>query len=252
MLLRRWLLFCASLLCAAGAAAAEVDFAAVEQAFARADATRLRSQVAELDDRPASAGERDSRYLVAYARYRLAATYLQQQRPASAKPVLAQAIEQLRELLRAYPEFAEAMVLLAAVYGLEILRSPVKAVYLAPRANRLIDRGLELDPGNPRAYLMKGVVKFQTPTLFGGSVAEARELLETGLARAAATTRPAAIDWGLVDLHLWLGRVAADQNRRRQEQDHYAAALSISPDNHWVLQAMAGRGYRYEPAAAER
>ena len=232
-----------------GVSAGDPDFTGVEQASARADSAGLTARIDTLERRLSAAPGRDLHYLSAYARYRLAAIYLQQDLPARARPVLKKATAQLRSLLQAHPDFADGLVLLAAVYGLEMLRRPFKAVYLGPRANKLIDRALALEPSNPRAYLMKGVAKFQTPGLLGGSVVEARRLLRQGLSNIQAQqSGPGAIRWGLVDLHLWLGRVAAQEDRREREQHHYTSALALSPGNYWVLQAMAGRGYRYSPS----
>ena len=182
-------------------------------------------------------------YLLAFSHYRLAAALIQNDRNREASKALTIAISTTRKLAGMYPEFSDGHVLLGALYGMRILLSPVKAVYLGPRANAAIRRGLKTNPNNPRAYLMQGVTAFQTPGLFGGSDTRALELLSKGLKMQQRYS--SEVDWGEVDLYLWLGRVYAKLDQHQNAKQAYAQALALSPGNCWVEEAIEGDGYQF-------
>ena len=178
-------------------------------------------------------------------RYRLAAALIQNGQKTAAKKVLKEATFQARMLAKNAPQHlkGEFQVLLGAIYGLKIIVHPLSTIGLNRKANKALQQAQTLDPDNPRALLMLGVAKFQTPALFGGSSKQALALLQQGL-QAIDPKDP--VSWGAVDLHLWLGRVLTDLGKKEQGLHHYRQALQLSPENHWVLKAMAGDGFRVE------
>jgi hypothetical protein len=66
-------------------------------------------------------------------------------------------------------------------------------------AAEALAKAKQLDPENPRAYMLEGQDKYFTPEQFGGSKKEARALFETALKKFEAQKPKTSIDpqWGL-------------------------------------------------------
>ncbi len=58
-----------------------------------------------------------------------------------------------------------------------------RAMTMIPESEQLLEKAIVLNPGNPRAYLLKGQNAFYTPELFGGSKTEAKALLTSAKAK---------------------------------------------------------------------
>jgi hypothetical protein len=76
-----------------------------------------------------------------------------------------------------------------------------------PAAAESLAKAKQLDPENPRAYLLEGQDKFYTPEQFGGSKTEAKALFETALKKFDAQKPKSSIDpqWGLRTTHYFSG-----------------------------------------------
>ena len=224
--------------------AAASSYQEIEHSFANCDIARLEHLAMALAADTEHTADKQQYYLLAFSHYRLAAALIQQDRSREAAATLTDAIATSRAITDTYPDFADGHVLLGALYGMQILLSPFKAIYLAPRADAAVQRGLELDPQNSRAYLMQGVTALQTPAVFGGNDKQALALLTKGL--EAHQRKRSEVSWGEVDLYLWLGRTYARLDRDQDAQQAYRQALKISPANCWVEEAIRGDGYRFE------
>lgn len=66
------------------------------------------------------------------------------------------------------------------VYMANIWESPmVKGATYGPKATTCFEKAMELDPKNPRPYLLKGQNLFFTPEFFGGGAKKAQPLFKT-------------------------------------------------------------------------
>lgn len=69
---------------------------------------------------------------------------------------------------------------------------------LGPAAAEALQKARQMDPGNPRVYLLEGQDKFFTPEQFGGSKTEAKALFEESLKKFESFKPASSIhpDWG--------------------------------------------------------
>lgn len=200
------------------------DAAAIRQA--RADLLRLLGAAAAGDAPPI-------RYAIAYAGWRQSTNPAVPSQEQSA--LLDEAETQLKELIKAQPKHAEALALLSSVYGIKIARSPIKGMLLGSRASSALDEAVKADPSNPRVLIAKGVSKFNTPAMFGGSEKEAEALLQKALEQLALQRADKAFPaWGRFDAHVWLGQVFARKGDKNGARAEYAKALAIAPQSGWV------------------
>lgn len=103
----------------------------------------------------------------------------------------------------------------------------------------MMDKALALGRNNPRVWVLKGSGEFYKPEMFGGGLDAAQASLERALALLPAD-RPSAPrpSWGALDLHLWLGQVAAKRGRVEEARAHYQRVLAIAPDFPWVARVL--------------
>jgi tetratricopeptide (TPR) repeat protein len=150
------------------------------------------------------------------------------------------AVTHARQVLALRPRWSEGLTLLANIYGIEISHSWIKAPTLGPEANALTEQAIKSDSTNPRAWLVDGIMKFNTPKFFGGSVqvaladfTHALELFET-----PSQSEPLRPDWGHLETYAWLGRALEKNDRPNDALVAYSKALEIDPEFVWVKRVL--------------
>ena len=142
----------------------------------------------------------------------------------------------MQDAPRIDPEAAEAYALLASAYGRQIELSPVKGMFLGPKAGKAIGKALELAPDNPRVVLSAAIGDFNTPGIFGGD----KERGMQGFRRAARLfalekpSDPLEPVWGHSEAFAWLGLAYMDRDDRKRAGAAFEKALEIDPDFGWV------------------
>ena len=97
------------------------------------------------------------------------------------------------------PDNSEIYVLKSMVSGLFIRINPmVNGQKYGPIAGMELEKGMSLDPENPRGYMQKGISLFFTPEQWGGDKVKGKELMEEAekkfdTFKPASTIHPA---WG--------------------------------------------------------
>ena len=204
---------------------------AVERAFATNDAERLRKLSLE-----------DPRWQV-QQNFRLAAIYIPAEQRSDALVVVRRGLRIVNTHLKQHPDDVEMLLLGTMLDGQYLLLQRWRFLHNGLRGLRRLAAAEKLDPGNPRAALIRGSAKIVLPRVLGGSPGEAIELLA---AVDVTTALCEEGEWAQVDILNWLARAygaAGDHTKARQV---FAAALRRDPHNHWVKLAMQGRGYRWE------
>lgn len=172
-------------------------------------------------------------YAIAYAGWRLSTS------PAVSAgerdDLLDDAEERLKTAVKLDARFAEGYALLSGIYGLKINFSPMSGILLGPRSGGAIDRAEQLEPDNPRVLLSRGIGKFNTPAMFGGSVKDAEAYLRRAIDRFAVESPAKPFPaWGRFDAHAWLGQVLAKRGDRAAARAEYERALEVAPKSGWV------------------
>jgi tetratricopeptide (TPR) repeat protein len=173
-------------------------------------------------------------YYLAYAGYRLMTYGMAVKQDDIYKEFAERAEGRTEALARNYPDWSEPSVLLAAIYGIEIAHSWMNAPTLGPKSGDLLEKSLSIDSTNPRAYLILGTGKLNTPAIFGGSVEKAIDYFRESLSlyeAAAYHSRPVLEPtWGYVDALTWLGLAYEKQERYTDALSVYQKALQVDPN----------------------
>jgi len=131
---------------------------------------------------------------------------------------------------------SEGKTILAAIYMMKITHNWTEAMTLSPKINSLLSVAESIDANNPRAYLIYGIMKLNTPAAFGGSHKEALENFTKtiSLFEKEESDSSLTVNWGYLDALAWTGIA----NERLEMPDAalfvYKKALSIEPEFAWV------------------
>ncbi len=213
----------------------------IDAAHAAGDFDRLNNASALLE-RALTVTPND-RLLIYYrslALYRSAAQYMGRNRNDDAKRALEEADRLLEEIETKSPA-ADALALRGGVLGqlIGLSGNPLTGMTLGPKASGLVDRAMEVDPKNPRVWLIRGKSAMFTPKLFGGGTDKAERDLRKA-AELFAGERPVAPapSWGHADAYIWLGQALQKEERIDEARAAYQKALEIQPGNMWVKQTL--------------
>ena len=94
-------------------------------------------------------------------------------------PYLDKAQESIDVAKKLLPDNSEIVTMQGYIYQGRIWENPmIKGAKYGPKSSGVLDKAIELDPNNPRAYYVKGQGIFYTPAFFGGGADNAKPFLE--------------------------------------------------------------------------
>lgn len=181
------------------------------------------------------------RYYIALADYRVAIWHLSAQNKDAVRPFLDEAEKLLEESLDAEPDFAESHALLGAVLGLKIGLKPISGMWIGPRIGGILAEAMELDPENPRLWMIEGVGAFHRPKMFGGGYENAREAMLKSIDYFETYTPadPAFPDWGHSEAYAWLGKMEMHNGELESAAARLKRSLELNPQNGWVIYVLS-------------
>ena len=117
--------------------------------------------------------------------------------------------------------------------------NPLSGMTLGPKSSELLDRAKEIEPKNPRVWLISGISARFTPKTFGGGADRAEQDLRKAIAMFE-TDRPVAPapSWGRADAWIWLGQALQKEQKIDDARAAYQKALEIQPGNQWVQRVL--------------
>ena len=177
--------------------------------------------------------ESSNGYDRALANYRLGLNYSFDQQQDKAIKSLERATEQLTELVKINNQDNESWALLAQVYGLRIAYQPMSGSELGPKAANALTAAQTISPNNPRVLLIKGVSKYNTPAMFGGSKHQA--LIELSHAiQQYSNDQYSEYHWGFAEAYTWRGLTQLELGNKEAALADWAKAVEISPNYGWA------------------
>lgn len=116
----------------------------------------------------------------------------------SAEPLTDKAEAYVKKALSLQPQNTETLTLMAYWLSARINASPTRGASLGPDSREYSDKAIAADSSNPRAYLMKALVVYHTPAVFGGGKKKAEPIVEEARQRFADFKPRTALDphWG--------------------------------------------------------
>ncbi len=175
------------------------------------------------------------RYYIAYSDNQLVHYYQSVSDKKTAIKYLTDGIKQLNEVIKLNKEFADGYGLLSSMYGEKMGIQPWTGIVYGSRSATMIRKAIQLEPENPRLYMIQGTSAMFTPEKFGGSKERAKELYLKA-AELFKTDNPDPImpDWGKSEIYAWLGQLELKTGNLEGAKAYYLQALKIDPKNSWV------------------
>lgn len=124
-------------------------------------------------------------------------------------PEADKAEELLNKAIALSKENSETWLIKKLIATLRLVGDPMnRYMQYGPEASEALQKAKELDPNNPRVYLLEGEDKFQTPEQYGGSKADAKVLFDKakelfGTFKPESSIHP---NWGLMRLNYYLAQ----------------------------------------------
>ncbi|WP_370980943.1 tetratricopeptide repeat protein [Agaribacterium sp. ZY112] len=190
----------------------------IDEAFMRADTAGIIQLAKQADD-----------YDQAFAAYRLSTIYNYSGNAEQRNKSILTAQSELEQLLEKEPKNAEALALLANIYGLQSHMFPEKAAFLGPQAGQAMHKALSIDATNPRVQLIAGIGEYYTPTEYGGSKEKAIARFNTAIELFESNDS----SWGHADAQVWIGLALLETGHKNKALEHWQQALRIAPDYAW-------------------
>ena len=171
-------------------------------------------------------------YYMALVDYRLAAFHLSAGNAAAGERYVSEGQQYATKAVDADPSFGEPHALYAFLLGLELAFHPERAMTLGMKSFEWFDKALDIDPGNPRINLLKGISQIYVPEAFGGGPDGALPYLEKSadLFEKEDIRDPRKPSWGKEEVHAYLGRVFRMKKDFDKAKSHLTKALEINPD----------------------
>ena len=143
--------------------------------------------------------------------------------------------------LSVYKDFkADAKTISAAIIMMKLAINPMSGVTLAPKIYSLLDEAQSIDPDKPYSYVIRGMMAFNTPKMFGGSDQDALKDFNQALKLFEANKDKNIIepDWGYAETLAWLGRTLENLDNNDAAMFTYKKALTVEPDYGWVSHVL--------------
>lgn len=171
-------------------------------------------------------------YYLSLTSYKLAIQCLRKKEKKKAREFIEEAIENLKKSIHLCNEFSDSHALLGALYGLKISLSPFQAPFLGPKSFDELDKGIELNPNNPRAYLLRGIAYFSTPPIFGGGLSKAINELEKAIKLFEGEKNEDSIfpSWGICEAYTWLGICYKEKGEGEKAREIFLKGLEKCPE----------------------
>jgi tetratricopeptide (TPR) repeat protein len=171
-------------------------------------------------------------YYLALINLRLLAFYHSDDSKGAFKEAVNSGIRHAKMCCDRNPEFAESYSLLASLYGQKISLGWLNGMTLGPKSGKALSKAMELDPQNPRIYLLDGMGCYHKPEFVGGGKAKAKQLLTKAVELFEThQPRPSPLpNWGHEQALAWLAKIELETGNSEKAGAHLAKARSINPD----------------------
>ncbi|QOC23230.1 hypothetical protein IC757_03495 [Wenzhouxiangella sp. AB-CW3] len=172
----------------------------------------------------------------ALADYRLASLYMEQGRDDDAREALDRGLEQITDWLDRHPDDARGLAIQAAIKGQLAGTGMIMGMRMGPRANRSMERAMEIDPDNPANWLLDAMGTLFKPSMFGGGTEPALQRLDRAIELYEADAGAPVDRWGLPIALYFRARVHLERGRPEAVRDDLDRALHLVPEYHAARQ----------------
>lgn len=135
---------------------------------------------------------------------------------------------------------AEGKILQAGIYMFKMATDMSNAPTIYPIIVSLLDEVVKLEPNNPRAQIILGRMKFNTPVEFRGGMKEALIHFNKAISNFEnkKKSKSTKIDWGYLDALIWAGQTYDKMGNTKEVDRIFDKIFKIAP-NFALLKCIA-------------
>jgi len=145
------------------------------------------------------------------------------------------ALQSLEAALKLNDRNPESLALKGTLYGIKIYQKPYLSPFLGPKVFPLIEKGLEIEPENPRIHYLIGMSYFFTPGFLGGGVKKslAHLLQADTLFEKEAGSKDLRLEpsWGHSSCLGFIGKAYVKLENGEEAERYFKKALTINPQD---------------------
>lgn len=174
-------------------------------------------------------------YYSGYNQYRLLVLAMSNNNMEEFDEYFNSSISLLKQLTDIEEYNSESKTLLAAIYMMRLAVNQSEAPVLSIKIRKYLAEAIEANSNNPRAYLIKGNMLYNTPKMFGGSIDGAIEEYNKAIAiYELEIDSKKNIDWGYLETLAWKGMALSKKEDFANAKLAYEKALEVEPNYGWV------------------
>ncbi len=156
-----------------------------------------------------------------YAHYRLAMVAIHQDDKKTAQ----KSLDRIRKALKGSYNTADEAALYSASLGQSITLKPWQAAFIAGGAEDALDYSFELSDSHAPTLMVKGIAKYNTPSMLGGDRKDALDLFEQAIELYQETEA-----WGYEDAWLWKTKALYSLDRKAEAMESLNKLKAAFPD----------------------
>jgi len=158
-----------------------------------------------------------------------------------AEEVLGLAERQAALLLEKQVNNPRVYSLMGEFYGFRIQLQPLRIPYFGKKSEEANSRALELDPGEPQAWMGRGNIAFYKPAIFGGSKNEAVHHYEKAVRLYEASPGRTRQNWVYLNCLAGLGIAYEETGQVENAGKVYEKLLRLEPSFKWIRDELYPR-----------
>jgi len=196
---------------------------------------QLLHQSAGLCERVLSAepNNAEAKYYLGYNQYRILTISMGNSSKSEIKNYSDSAVENLKAISNIKSYKSEARTLLAAVYMMKLAEDQSEAPIISRKIYSLLAQAKAYNNSNPRIYLIKGTMLYNTPKMFGGSTKKAIANFDKAIHLFKTKTNN-PINWGYLETLAWKGQALTRLKKYADAETVYNNALQTEKNFGWV------------------
>ncbi len=177
-----------------------------------------------------------ARYYEGLAWYRLGELLSDRDETKLSRKAFDRAVDRLDDAVDANPKSADALALLGAAHAAQYGSASWKRSVWRPRAERSLARAAELDPSNPRLWLLRGKLAYRTAGDDEKERAQAIKRLERAaeLFELAEEPAPPLPSWGHDEAWGWLAVIYMEMGELADARIALEMAGFANPESLWI------------------
>jgi len=185
---------------------------------------------------PTNDSNKEYEYLIAYCGF--IGYCAEADKKAVGKKYLIRAMTLTDGLLERHPDDPRFLALKGSLYGLKMGFTNRLAPILGPKAEKNINRALEIDPGTPQALVEMGNKFWNMPKLMGGSHSKAIAEYEKAIRLMDNDEEFRRENWYYLNVMVTLAKWYEEEGRISQTKRICRKLLEIEPDFRWPQEKL--------------